>query len=313
MTVEIPKINYNGSIRTISFNNNDKAVDVGGQNSYPFYTFEGSMPNMPRIAMEVYDEAPLDWPSDAMAPFTDVLNDPIAWAKKCIEQYGAEMICLQLQSTDPNGTNRSAEEVAKLVQALTSAVDVPLIVWGTANHEKDTEVLRAIAETVQDKRLALGPVEEGDYKKISAMAMAYNHIVIASSPIDINLAKQLNILMSNLGVKESDLIMDPTVSAIGYGIEYAYSVMERIRMAALTQQDEKLQFPLICNIARETWKSKEAKIEEADDPAMGDAEKRGITLEAMSSTLLLMAGADILIMRHPEAISMVKELISELI
>ena len=206
MAVEIPKLNYNGTIRPIRLGDGDKAVDIGGESSYPFYTFEGSMPNLPRIAMEVYDEAPVDWPEAALAPFVNVIDNPIAWAKKCIEQYGAEMICLQLQSTDPNGTNRSADEAAQLVKELSAAIEVPLIVWGTTNHEKDTEVLRAVAEAVQNRRLALGPVEEGDYKKIGATAMAYNHIVIASSPIDINLAKQLNILMSNLGVKETNLI-----------------------------------------------------------------------------------------------------------
>ena len=310
MSIETPRINYNGTIRPIRLGDGDKAVDVGGENSYPFYTFEGIMPHLPRIAMEIYDETPSDWPEAAIAPFADVIDNPIAWARKCVTQYGAEMICLQLQSTDPNGTNRSADEAVQLVKQLVAAIDVPLIIWGTANHEKDTEVLRAVAEAVQDRRLALGPVEEGDYKKIGATAMAYNHIVIASSPIDINMAKQLNILMSNLGIKETNLIMDPTVSAIGYGIEYAYSVMERIRMAALTQQDEKLQFPLICNIAREIWKSKEAKT--LDTPELGDDARRGITLEAMSATLLLLAGADILIMRHPEAIELIRELISEL-
>jgi acetyl-CoA decarbonylase/synthase complex subunit delta len=312
MTIEIPRVNYTGSIRPIRLGDGDGAVTIGGESCYPFYSFEGAMPNRPRIAMEVYDETPADWPEAAAAPFADVLDDPVAWARKCVEVYGAEMICLQLDSTDPNGSNRGADEAAQIVKRVASAVDVPLIVWGTANHEKDTEVLRAVAEAVQDRRLVLGPVEEGDYKKIGSSAMAYKHTVIASSPIDINLAKQLNILMGNLGVNPNEMIMDPTVSAIGYGIEYAYSVMERIRMAALTQQDDKLQFPLICNIARENWKSKEAKIAEADDPRLGDTAKRGITLEAMSATLLLLAGADIVVMRHPEAVKLVKELITEL-
>ncbi|MGI2335423.1 MAG: acetyl-CoA decarbonylase/synthase complex subunit delta [Dehalogenimonas sp.] len=313
MTIEIPELNYNGTIRSIQLGNGDKTVTIGGETSYPFYSFEGQISNMPRIAMEVYDEAPVDWPEAALAPFADVVNDPVAWAIKCVTAYGAEMICLQLQSTDPNGSNRGSTETTALVKKLCKAVDVPIILWGTANLEKDTEVLRAVAENITDRRLALGPVEEGNYKKIGATAMASNHVVIASSPIDINLAKQLNILISNLGVRETDTVMDPTVSSIGYGIEYAYSVMERIRMAALTQQDEKLQFPLICNIARETWKAKESKITEAEDPRMGDAAKRGITLEAMSASLLLMAGADVLIMRHPKAVAAVRELINDLV
>lgn len=312
MAIETPRINYTGNIRPIILGAGDKSVTVGGETCYPFYIFEGEMPNLPRIAMEVYDAPPVDWPEEALAPYKDVLNDPVAWAKKCINDYGAEMLCLQLVSTDPNDANRSAEEAARTVKKVAEASSVPLIVWGTGNLEKDTDVLRTVAEVCQGKHLVLGPLVEGDYKKIGAAAMAYKHTIIASTPLDINLAKQLNILMGNLGISDSDLIMDPLVSSIGYGIEYVYSVMERIRMAALTQQDEKLQFPLICNIARETWKTKEAKVAEAEDPKLGNTAKRGITLEAMSAMLLLVAGADILVMRHPEAIKLIREMIADL-
>jgi len=312
MAIETPCINYTGSIRSIILGVGDKSVTVGGESCYPFYTFEGAMPHPPRIAMEVYDMPPTDWPEAAVAPFKDVLNDPVAWAKKCINDYGADMICLQLVSTDPNDANRSAEEAAQTVKKVAEAAGVPLIVWGTGNLEKDTDVLRTVAEVCQGKHLVLGPLVEGNYKKIGAAAMAYKHTIIASTPLDINLAKQLNILMGNLGISDSELIMDPLVSSIGYGIEYVYSVMERIRMAALTQQDEKLQFPLICNIARETWKTKEAKVAEAEDPKLGDAAKRGINLEAMSAMVLLVAGADILVMRHPEAVKLIREMLADL-
>jgi acetyl-CoA decarbonylase/synthase complex subunit delta len=312
MTFEIPKTPYTGKIKEIELGKGDKAVTVGGETSYPLYLFEGEMPHLPRIAMEVYDMAPEEWPEAALEPFTGVTDDPVAWAQKCIKDYGAEMICLQMLSTDPNGMNRPADEAAAIVKKVADAIDVPLIVWGTANHDKDTEVLRQVSELCQDKRLILGPVEEGDYKRIGAAAIGYKHTVVASTPIDINLAKQLNILLGNLGVPDNLLIMDPTVSGIGYGIEYCFSVMERMRMAALTQQDDKLQFPIICNIAKETWKTKEAKISEKEDPNMGDTKKRGILLEAMSAMVLLIAGADVLIMRHPEAIKLVKEMIAEL-
>jgi len=312
MAFEIPKVAYNGKIKEIKLGDGEKAVTAGGESSYPFHLFEGEMPNPPRIAMEVYDSPPQEWPKTALEPFADVADDPVAWAKKCVDEYGAEMLCLQLVSTDPNGMDRDAEEAAAVVKKVADAVPVPLIVWGTANHEKDTEVLRRVAEVCQDRKLIIGPVEEGDYKKIGAAAIGYKHTIIASSPIDINLGKQLNILLGNLGIPDEQIIMDPTVSAIGYGIEYAYSVIERMRMAALTQQDERLQFPIIANIGRETWKTKEVKIPESEDPKLGDEEKRGILMEAMSATVLLMAGADILIMRHPESIKLVKELIAEL-
>jgi acetyl-CoA decarbonylase/synthase complex subunit delta len=312
MAFEIPKTAYSGKIKEIKLGKGDKMVTVGGESAYPFYLFEGQMPNLPRIAMEVYDTPPEEWPEAALEPFTGVTNDPVAWAQKCIKDYGAEMICLQLASTDPNGQNSPADEAAKIVKKVADAIDVPLIVWGTANHDKDTEVLRAVAELCQDKSLILGPVEEADHKKIGAAAIAYKHTVVAATPIDINLAKQLNILLGNLGIPDTHLAMDPTVSSIGYGIEYCFSVMERMRMAALTQQDAKLQFPIICNLAKEVWKTKEAKISSNDDPKMGDAKKRGILLEAMSATILLMAGADVLIMRHPEAIKLVKAMIADL-
>jgi acetyl-CoA decarbonylase/synthase complex subunit delta len=312
MAFEIPKLDYSGSIKEVTLGGGDKAVTVGGETAYPFHLFEGEMPRRPRIAMEVYDAQPEDWAEAALEPFAGVTDDPVAWARKCVDDYGAEMVCLQLVSTDPNGLDRGADEAAEVVKKVADAIDVPLIVWGTANHEKDTEVLRRVSEVCQGKNLIIGPVEEGDYKKIGAAAIGYGHTVIASTPIDINLAKQLNILLGNLGVPDEKIIMDTTVSSIGYGLEYSYSVMERVRMAALTQQDERLQFPIICNIGRETWKSKEAKIPTADDPKLGDARKRGILMEAMSAMVLLTAGGNVMIMRHPEAIKLVRQMIDQL-
>jgi len=312
MAFEIPKTAYSGKIKEIKLGKGDKVITVGGESAYPFYLFEGEMPHIPKIAMEVFDCPPEEWPEAALEPFAGVTDDPAAWAKKCLDDYGAEMICLQLLSTDPNGLDRGADEAAEVVKKVADAIDVPLIVWGTANHDKDIEVFRKVTEVCHGKNLIIGPVEEGDHKQIGAAAIGYQHTVIASTPIDINLAKQLNILLGNLGVPDELIVIDPTVSGIGYGIEYAYSVMERMRMAALTQQDDKLQFPIICNIAREVWKTREVKIAEADDPKMGDAKKRGILLEAMSAMCLLLAGADVLIMRHPEAIKLVREMIAEL-
>jgi len=312
MAFEVPKTSYSGKIKELTLGKGDKAITVGGETSYPFYLFEGEMPHVPRIAMEVWDCPPEEWAEAALEPFAGVTDDPVTWAKKCIDDYGAEMIALQLISTDPNGLDRGPDEAAEVVKKVADAIDVPLIVWGTANHDKDTEVLRRVSELCQGKSLILGPVEEGDHKRIGASALAYHHTVVASTPIDINLAKQLNILLGNLGVPDEQLMIDPTVSGIGYGIEYCYSVMERMRMAGLTQQDEKLQFPIICNIAKEVWKTKEAKLPTEEDPTLGNAKKRGILMEAMSALVLLLAGGDVLIMRHPEAIKLVRGTIAEL-
>jgi len=310
--VEIPKINYTGKIKEVTLGAGSKAVTVGGETMYPFHLFEGQMPHPPRIAMEVYDAPPEDWAEAALEPFKDVVKDPVAWAQKCIRVYGAEMICLQLASTDPNGMNRPAEEAAEIAKRVADALDVPLIVWGSGNDEKDVEVLRRVSELCVGKSLILGPVGEKNYKQIGAGAIGYRHTVVAATPIDVNLAKQLNVLLGNLGVPDGQIIVDPTTGGLGYGIEYTYSVMERDRMAALTQQDERLQFPLVCNLAKEVWKTKEAKLAEADDPKLGNPKKRGVLMEAITAMVLLLAGANVLIMRHPEAIKLVKEMIGDL-
>jgi acetyl-CoA decarbonylase/synthase complex subunit delta len=312
MGFEVPKIAYTGKIREIPLGGGEKTITVGGESCYPFYLFEGAMPHVPKIAMEVYDSAPEEWADTALEPFADVVQDPVAWARKCIDTYGAEMIALQLASTDPNGDDMPAAEAAEIAKKVSDAVDVPLIVWGSANTDKDAEVLKAVCEVCEGKNLMIGPVAEGNYRAIGAAAIGYRHTVVASSPIDINLAKQLNILLGNLNVPDDKIIIDPTTGALGYGLEYCYSVMERIRMAALTQEDERLQFPILANFAKEVWKTKEAKIAETEAPLLGDKKKRGILMEALTAQCVLLAGADILVMRHPDAIRLVKESIQDL-
>jgi acetyl-CoA decarbonylase/synthase complex subunit delta len=312
VAVELPKINYTGKIKEIAIGSGSHQVKVGGETMYPFHLFEGQMPHPPRIAMEVYDAPPEDWAEAALEPFKDVVKDPVAWAQKCIQDYGAEMICLQLASTDPNGMNRPSEEAAAIAKKVADAISVPLIVWGCANDDKDADTLRRVAELCQGKSLVIGPIVEKNYKQIGAGAIAYKHTVAASSPIDVNLAKQLNVLLGNLGVPDGQILVDPTTGVLGYGIEYTYSVMERDRMAALTQQDERLQFPLVCNLAKEVWKTKEAKLSQADEPKLGDPKKRGILMEAVTAMVLLLAGANILIMRHPEAVKLAKGMIGDL-
>lgn len=303
------KESYTGKIREIALGKGKKSVTVGGESCYPFYQFEGAMPHPPRIAMEVWDMAPEDWPEAAVAPFKKVISDPAAWAKACVAEHGAEIIVLQLKSIDPNGRNASADDAVKTVKKVRAAVDVPLIVWGSANTEKDEVVLKKIAEECQGENLVLGPVEDKNHKAIGAAAMGFGHSIISSSPIDVNLAKQINILLENLGVPTDRMLIDPTTGGLGYGMEYTYSVMERIRMAALAQGDDKLQFPIINNLGNEVWKCKEAKQGADEAPTLGDPERRGILMEAVGAVTYLMSGADVLIMRHPEAIRLVKSYI----
>jgi acetyl-CoA decarbonylase/synthase complex subunit delta len=309
---EIFKESYAGGIRQITIGKGDTAVTVGGETCYPFYQFEGDMPNKPKIAMEIWDMEPEDWPETARAPFKAVLADPGAWAKKCVEECGADMVVLQLKSTDPNGKNAGPDEAVASVKKVLGAVKAPLVIWGSANIQKDEEVLKKISESFEGEKLTMGPVEDKNHKGIGASAMGFGHTLISSSPIDVNLAKQINILLENLGLPLDRVIIDPTTGGLGYGMEYGFSVMERLRMAALTQGDDKLQLPLINNIANEVWKCKEAKQTVEEAPTLGDPEKRGILMEAVAAVVYLMAGSDIVIMRHPEAVRMVRAYINAL-
>jgi acetyl-CoA decarbonylase/synthase complex subunit delta len=309
---EIKKESYVGSIKEISIGKGNSAITVGGETCYPFYTFEGDMPNKPIVAMEIWDMEPEDWAEPVLAHFKDVVANPAAWAKKCVENFGAEAIVLQLKSIDPNDKDASPESAAATVKSILEAIDVPLIVWGCAAPDKDEAVLKLIAEQCEGANLTLGPVEEKNYKGIGAAAMGYGHTLIASSPIDVNLAKQINILLENLGMPMDRLLVDPTTGGLGYGLEYSYSVMERLNMAAMAQGDDKLQFPMINNLGNEVWKCKEAKQSVEEAPLLGDPEKRGIMMEAVGAASYLLSGSNILIMRHPESIRLTKEFIDGL-
>ena len=314
MAFEIPEQPYSGKIGETTVGAGSGAVKLGGEDSYPFHLFEGDMPNAPKIAMEIWDYDPSDeWPAAAVAPFKDVISSPEAWAKKCVDEYGADIIVLQLKSTDPNGMDRSADEAAAVAKKVSDAVDVPLVLWGTANNQKDEEVLKKISELCEGKNVALGPVEEANHKGVGASALGYGHTIVSSSPIDVNLAKQLNILLGNLGVTSEKIVIDPTTGGLGYGLEYSYSVMERIKMAALTQEDDKLQVPMINNVGNEVWKCKEAQESIDAAPTLGDPERRGILMESTAAVAYLLAGSDIVILRHPESVRLTRSFIDLMI
>jgi acetyl-CoA decarbonylase/synthase complex subunit delta len=311
MAFQAPTETYSGKIRELTIGTT-KEVKVGGENTLPFYTFEGEMPNGPKIAMEVYDTEPQDWGDELKSVIGDVWGDPVAWAKKCESDFGADMICLQLAGTDPNGANRSVEDAIATVKAVSDAVQVPLIIYGSGNVEKDSELLKAVAEAMQGKNVVIGPAVEDNYKSVAAAAMGFNSKVSGETPIDVNMAKQLNILMSNLGVPLENLLVDPSTGALGYGLEYCFSVNERIKLAALSQNDAMLQSPTIANLGREVWKAKEAKISQEEAPQWGDARKRGILWETFTAIAVMLAGSDILIMRHPESVRLIKQAIADL-
>ncbi|MBI5568337.1 MAG: anaerobic carbon-monoxide dehydrogenase catalytic subunit [Desulfomonile tiedjei] len=309
---QLPKVKYSGKIREIKIGKPGCEVVVGGETGYSFYSFEGKTPNAPKLALQILDIVPEEWAEEALEPFKDVVGDPVAWAKKCVEVYKADIVTLWLQGTDPNGKNLSAEHAAEVAKKVAEAINVPLIVWGVSSDEKNTEVLKAVAEACSGYNIVIGPVTEGNYKQVGAAAIAYKHTVAANTPIDINLAKQLNILLENLGVPTDRILIDPTTGSVGYGMEYCYSIMERIRQAALTQNDEKLQYPVINNVAEEVWKTKEAKLPTKEDPKLGEAGTRGINLEAITALSALQAGSDVLILRHPKTLEHVRKYLASL-
>jgi acetyl-CoA decarbonylase/synthase complex subunit delta len=310
LAFEISQQPYTGKIGEVILGKGPAALKLGGEDSYPFYLFEGNMPNPPKIGMEIWDYDPSEeWPAGSLEPFRDVVSSPADWARKCVEDYGADLIVFQLKSTDPNAMDRGADESVRVVREVLDAIHVPLVVWGTGNNQKDEQVLKKISEACEGRNLVLGPVEEGCYKGVGASALGYGHTVGASSPIDVNLAKQLNILLGNLGLKLDRIVIDPTTGGLGYGLEYSYSVMERIRMAALTQEDEKLQCPIICGIGNEVWKSKEAALSIDESPSLGDTEKRGILMETVSAVCYLLSGADVVVLRHPESVRLTRSFI----
>ncbi|MBI5676107.1 MAG: acetyl-CoA decarbonylase/synthase complex subunit delta [Nitrospirae bacterium] len=312
MSFVAPKETYNGKVLGLDFGKGDKAVAIGGESSLPFLSFEGTIPNKPVIAYEIQDIAPDDWPESVKEPYKDVSNDPVTWARHCQDKLNAKAIALRLVSTHPDRGDRSAADAAKTVKDVLAAINVPLIILGSNHIEKDASVIVAAAEAASGYNCVIGKAQEGNYKTIVAAALAHNHKLIAMSELDINLAKQLNILITQMGFDKSRLITDPMCSALGYGLEYTYSVMERIRLAGLMQNDATMQPPIVGDVGINVWKTKETSASETDVPGWGRLEERGIAWETVTSTSMLMAGTNLLIMRHPKAVETIEKVIGEL-
>lgn len=286
-------------------------VTVGGEGALPYLHFEGEIANRPVIAIEVWDMAPTDWNPCFDAHYGDVYNDPAAWAKKAVEQYGAELIVLRLKGADPDINDASPEDCAKVVKNVLDAVGCPLVVIGCGKAEKDNQVLPVVAEAGAGENLLIGVAEQDNYKSLTAACMVHKHNIIANSPIDINICKQLNILITEMNLPANRIVIDPTIAALGYGLEYGYSIMERARGGAL-QGDTMLGMPMIGNVGFEAWRVKEANASADEYPAWGEQETRGILWESTTAMSLLQAGIDIIIMRHPKAVALIKQNIDEL-
>lgn len=266
-------------------------IKIGGQKTLPFLFAEGQLPHKPVIAFEIWDTPPADWPEALTDSYGDTLKDTSAWAEKCVKDYKAELLCLRLQGAHPDFGNRTPDEEAKLVAGLLKKVEVPLIILGSGDDDQDNLILPAVCEAAKGERCLVGSAVQDNYKTLTAAVLADGHNIIAESPIDINIAKQLNILISDVGLPLERIVINPTIGALGYGLEYAYSIMERCRLAALAG-DKTVASPFICLVGQESWRVKEAKVEGIE---------QGIIWEVVTATSLIQAGADILVMRHPQA------------
>jgi acetyl-CoA decarbonylase/synthase, CODH/ACS complex subunit delta len=319
VSLEVPVEKWSGHVRPITLGatpseggTRDHTVTIGGATTLPFLDFEGKMPYRPQIAIEVRPANPVEeWPEPVTGAWGDVLNDPGAWAKAA-EKAGADLIVLQLTTTDGFGQRMTAKVARGAVRAVLNATGLPVIVFGPGQVELDNELLVAVAEEAAGERLALGPCEDKNYRTIVAAALAHNHLVTSRTPMDVNLAKQLIILINDMGLPLDRIIMDPTTGALGYGMEYGYSVMERLRLAAL-QGDGMTQQPMIVTPGEEAWRTKESRVGEGVPAAWGEWQERAINWEIVTATALLESGADILVLRHPETVARIKRMIGEML
>ena len=312
MPIEIPKDKWPGSIKTITIGataaeggTRASSITVGGQTSMPYLHYEAPMPNKPVIAIEIKSRKPDDWSPLLAEVWGEAMNDPAQWAKKA-EETGADILVLALTLAD------SPEDAIKAVKSVLSASGLPLIVWWPGQVDKDNELLVPVSEATKGEKIVLGICEDKNYRTIVATAMANGHLVQARTPMDVNLSKQLNILISDMGMPKDRILMDPTTGALGYGIEYGYSVMERLRLAAL-QGDAMTQLPMIVTPGFEAWKTKESKVGEGVPEGWGDWKARAINWETLTAIALVESGADIVVLRHPESLKRVKDAIGELV
>ncbi len=288
-----------------------EVIKVGGEDTLPFLHFEGKIVNPPVVAMEVWDMEPPAWTDVLKNEFKNCLNEPVAWAKKAVEELGMDLICLRLFSTHPDARDASGDEAARTAEKVLHAVKVPLIIIGGYSAQKDGEVILKVAHAAKGENCLLGIAVQDNHKTIAASCIGAGHSIIAESPIDINLAKQLNILISDMGFPSEKIIIHHATGSLGYGMEYTYSIIERTRLAALGG-DKMLSQPMINFVGQETWRTKEAKAGETEMSGWGNQKERAVLWEAATAVAFLNAGTDVLVMNHPRAIKSVKETIKEL-
>ncbi|MDO5135542.1 MAG: acetyl-CoA decarbonylase/synthase complex subunit delta [Eubacteriales bacterium] len=304
---------FNAKINTVTIGSGEKTITVGGNSTFPFYTFDAPTENAPKIGVEITDMG-LEEFTPGIRAYYEGASTMAEIAKKAAAMEGADFVALVLDGGDPNGVNKSVDELIAVVKEVADAIDCPLVVEGCKNVEKDAELLPKVAEVLQGRNVVVMSEKEENYKAIGAAAgLAYNQIVGAESADDINLAKQLNVVTTQLGVDPKKIVMNVGTASVGYGYEYVVSTMDRIRGAALSQNDNMLQMPIITPVSSETWGVKEAVASEEDMPEWGPADQRGIDMEVMTAAADLVSGSDAVILRHPRSVATIAKLIKELV
>ena len=304
---------FSGKINAVTLGTGDKAIVIGGQNVMPFYTFDAPIENAPKIGVEISDLAG-SWDAPALKEFYAGCSTMADYAKKAETMPGVDFLCLHFESADPNGANRSVAECVADAKAVAEAVSMPIVIMGCKNMEKDGELFAKISEALQGKNILVMSAKNEDYKTVGASAvLAYGQKVGAETADDINLAKQLNIMLKGLSIAPENIVMNIGTAAVGYGFEYVASTLDRVRLAALAQSDADLQMPIVAPVSPDTWGVKESTASEEDEPAWGCQEERAIEMEVSTAAANLIGGADAVIMRHPAAIATIKKFITELV
>ena len=304
---------FNASINTVEIGSGDKAVKIGGENVLPLYSFDAPIENAPKVGIEITDFG-MDNEPDCVKKYYEGCESIADIAKKAASFEGVDFLCFRMEGGDPNGANKSTEELIGALKEVAAAVDLPIVAAGCKNAEKDAELLSKAAEALDGRNAMLLAAKEENYKTVgSAAGLAYKQIVGAESAVDINLAKQLNVLIGQLGVNSKSIVMNVGTAAAGYGFEYVVSTMDRIKAAALSQNDANLQMPIVTPVASETWSVKEAMASEADVPEWGDQEARGIDMEVETAMAVIASGSNAVILKHPTSIATITNLVKELV
>jgi acetyl-CoA decarbonylase/synthase complex subunit delta len=298
MEYKAPVEAYTGVVREVTIGKGNKSLKIGGENILPFHSFDqGSNPSQVKFALEILDMEPQDWPEHLIEPFRDVISDPVKWAKKC-QNFAVDAVSLFLLSTDPTVKDAPSDKAAALAKKVAEAIDVPLIVYGSGDEKKDAEVLSKVAEACDGMNLLIGPVVKENYEVVGKAVLDHGHTAIALTPLDINLLKELNVKLSKFFPAEK-IVIDPESTALGYGMEYSFSLMERVKQIGIITKDNMTMMPIIANLGGECWKTKQAK----------ENKERGLLWEGITALSLLLAGANILVLRHPETLKLIKDTI----